>query len=99
MAISDDTRNNGRDGNLERDPHLARLVAESGGEAPPDALDAAILAAARREVRARPLAVTDSASPQVAGAGESIAPVPSSLKKNHDRRPPIEPSSVAEMPD
>ena len=76
MAISDDTRNNGRDGNLERDPHLARLVAESGGEAPPDALDAAILAAARREVRARPLAVTDSASPQVAGAGESIAPVP-----------------------
>ena len=76
MAISDDTHNNGRDGNLERDPHLARLMEAAGGEAPPEALDAAILAAARREVGARPLAAPDSASPQVAGAGESASPVP-----------------------
>ena len=76
MAISDDTRNNVRDGNLERDPRLTRLMKAAGGEAPPQALDAAILAAARREVRARPLAATVAASSQVAGAGESVAPVP-----------------------
>ncbi len=46
MAVNND--------NLERDPKLARLLEAASREAPPAALDAAILAAARREVDARP---------------------------------------------
>ncbi len=62
MALSDD--------NLDRDPHLARLVAAAGDEAPSPALDAAILAAARRAVSAGPQAVTP------VGGGETAAPAP-----------------------
>ena len=53
MAVNND--------NLERDPKLARLLEAASREAPPAALDAAILAAARREVDARP---------RLAGGGE-----------------------------
>lgn len=51
MAVND----NPNDG-LERDPRLAQLLAATSRDEPPAALDAAILAAARREVNARPLA-------------------------------------------
>jgi hypothetical protein len=44
----------GADGNAERDPRLERLYREAAQEEPPTHLDAAILAAARREVGARP---------------------------------------------
>lgn len=50
MAVND----NNRDDGLERDPRIARLLEAAGGEEPPAALDAAILAAARRGVDARP---------------------------------------------
>ena len=44
----------GADGSAERDPRLERLYREAAREGPPAQLDAAILAAARREVGARP---------------------------------------------
>ncbi len=65
MAMSDD--------NLERDPMLARLLAASSRDEPPSALDAAILAAARREVHA--------GSQAVAGGEEASAP-PVRVKRN-----------------
>lgn len=46
----------GAHGSAERDPRLERLYREAAREAPPAHLDAAILAAARREVGARPRA-------------------------------------------
>lgn len=57
MAVSDDR--------LDRDPQIASLLASVANETPPAALDAAIRAAARREVSARP----------VSAAGESSLPV------------------------
>lgn len=48
----------GANGSAERDPRLERLYREAGSETPPAHLDAAILAAARREVGARPRAFT-----------------------------------------
>jgi len=42
----------------ERDPRLERLYRDAAREAPPAHLDSAILAAARREVRARPRPVS-----------------------------------------
>lgn len=45
-------------GNADRDPQLDRLYREAAREEPPARLDAAILAAARREVGARPRAVS-----------------------------------------
>ncbi|MEQ1775196.1 MAG: hypothetical protein ABL891_15570 [Burkholderiales bacterium] len=62
MAVNED--------NQERDPHLVRLVQAASGEEPPAALDAAILAAARREVGARPQVVS------VAGGGGGEMPTP-----------------------
>jgi hypothetical protein len=50
----------------ERDPQLARLYEAAGDEAPSSALDAAILAAARREV---------NAGPRAGGGGGGVAPV------------------------
>ena len=44
----------GANGDAERDPRLDRLYREAGRDTPPARLDAAILAAARREVGARP---------------------------------------------
>jgi hypothetical protein len=44
----------GTSGDAERDARLDRLYREGGGEMPPARLDAAILAAAHREVGARP---------------------------------------------
>jgi len=44
----------GANGGAERDPRLERLYREAAREAPPAHLDAAILAAARREVGSRP---------------------------------------------
>ena len=64
MAVDDGNR----DDNLEWQPQLARLVEAAGGEEPPAALDAAILATARREVSARPQVV--------GGGGEAASPVP-----------------------
>jgi hypothetical protein len=55
------------DDNLARDPRLSRLLEAAGGEEPPAALDAAILAAARREVGARP---------HVVDVGDSTAQAP-----------------------
>lgn len=57
MAVDND--------NIERDPHLARLLEAAGGEGPPPAVDAILRAAARREVGARP---------QVAGGGAAGTP-------------------------
>ena len=48
----------GANGSAERDSRLERLYHEAGSETPPAHLDAAILAAARREVGARPRAFT-----------------------------------------
>lgn len=44
----------GANGGVERDPALDRLYREAAGETPPAHLDAAVLAAARREAGARP---------------------------------------------
>lgn len=68
MAVKDDNR----DGSLERDPQIARLLEAAGSEEPSAALDAAILAAARRAVHA---------APRVAGGGEAGAP-PLRAKRN-----------------
>lgn len=56
MAVNE--RNaGGANGGAERDPGIERLYREAAGETPPAHLDAAILAAARREVGARPRAL------------------------------------------
>jgi hypothetical protein len=47
-------------GDAERDPRLDRLYREAAREAPPAHLDAPILAAARREVGARPRSLTST---------------------------------------
>lgn len=65
MSVNDDNR----DDTLARDPRLARLLEVAGGEEPPASLDAAILAAARREVHTRPQVV------ETGGGGETGAPV------------------------
>jgi ribonuclease E len=58
------------------DPHLARLMAAVGDEQPPAALDAAIQAAARREVSARPqTAGGGTAAPVVRGKRNWYVPV------------------------
>jgi hypothetical protein len=53
MAVNE-RNSGGANGDAERDPALERLYREAAAEAPPAHLDAAILAAARREVAARP---------------------------------------------
>src|SRR5688572_7834811 len=53
MALNDDIRNAAA-GSEERDPGLARVYGAAPRDEPPAHLDAAILAAARREVGARP---------------------------------------------
>jgi hypothetical protein len=53
MALNDDIRNAAA-GSEERDPGLARVYGAAARDEPPAHLDAAILAAARREVGARP---------------------------------------------
>ncbi len=53
MALNDDNRASGP-GNADRNPGLDRIYRAAGGENPPAHLDAAILAAAHREARARP---------------------------------------------
>ena len=63
--------------NLERDAHLARLLQAAEREAPPVALDAAIRAAARRAVSARPQIVGQTAG----GGGEAGVP-PLRAKRN-----------------
>jgi len=50
----------GANGSAERDPRLDRLYREAAREAPPAHLDAAILAAARREAGARPRSVSST---------------------------------------
>jgi hypothetical protein len=50
----------GANGDAERDPRLDRLYREAGRESPPTRLDAAILAAARREAGARPRSVSST---------------------------------------
>ena len=50
----------GANGGAERDPRLDRLYRAAAREAPPARLDAAILAAARREVGARPRALAST---------------------------------------
>ena len=57
--------------NLERDAHLARLLEAAAREEPPVALDAAIRAAARREVNARPQIASQTAG---GGGGEAGLP-------------------------
>ena len=63
--------------NLERDAHLARLLEAAEREEPPVALDAAIRAAARRAVSARPQIVDQTAG----GGGEAGLP-PWRAKRN-----------------
>ncbi len=53
MALNEHATGGANEG-AERDPRLERLYREAAREAPPAHLDAAILAAARREVGARP---------------------------------------------
>jgi hypothetical protein len=50
----------GTNGGAERDPRLERLYREAAHEAPPAHLDAAVLAAARREVGSRPRSVASA---------------------------------------
>jgi hypothetical protein len=57
MALNDDSRA-GAPGSAERDHGLDRIYRLTGHEDPPARLDAAILAAARREVGARPRPVS-----------------------------------------
>lgn len=69
------SKTNHNDDDLERDPQLARLLAAgSADDVPPPALDAAILAAARREVGARPQALGGGGSGGSVGVGaETVA--------------------------
>jgi hypothetical protein len=53
MAVNE-RNTGGTNGDAERDPELERVYREAAVETPPARLDAAILAAARREVGARP---------------------------------------------
>jgi hypothetical protein len=57
MATDDERMSNGRNG-AESDPTLSRFYRAAAQEKPPAHLDSAILAAARREVRARPRHIT-----------------------------------------
>jgi resuscitation-promoting factor RpfA len=57
MALNDETRN-AAPGSDERDPGLGRVYGAAPRDEPPARLDAAILAAARREVGARPRPVS-----------------------------------------
>lgn len=50
----------GANGGAERDPRLERVYREAAHETPPAHLDAAILAAARREVGARPRSIASA---------------------------------------
>ena len=72
MAVNDNMSGNLRGDDPERDPKLAQWLAAASREEPPAALDAAILAAARREVNARPQAL-GGARPQVVGSGSGGA--------------------------
>lgn len=54
MALNESNQGGRPTGSAERDPGLDRLYRAAGREDPPAHLDAAILAAARREVGARP---------------------------------------------
>ncbi len=80
MAMNDDKF----DGDLQRDPKLARLLETAGREEPPAVLDAAILAAARREVGARP---------QVVGGGGDVSAPP--VRAGHVKRNWYVPMSIA----
>lgn len=71
-----------RDDGPARDPRLVRLLQAAGGEEPPTALDAAILAAARREVGARPQIVgvgSAAEAPQAVVRGKRNWYVPVSI--------------------
>jgi hypothetical protein len=59
MALNDRNAGNAS-GDAERDPRLDRLYRDGAREAPPARLDAAILAAARREVGAGPRPLTST---------------------------------------
>lgn len=73
MALIEDNREN----TVERDPRLARLIEAAGGEVPPAAIDEAILAAARREVSARPLAAGGSTQrAEAPDGGEAVTSLP-----------------------
>ena len=74
MAVGDDEH----DDNLERDAGLVRLLGIAGEEAPPPALDAAILAAARRAAHAQPQGSRSSGAsqpPRVSATRRWYAPV------------------------
>ena len=76
MAVNDHTDHRDPESGTARDPRLARLLEAAGREEPPSALDAAILAAARKEAGARPLSV-----PGGGGAG-SAGSAPVRAKRN-----------------
>ena len=59
MALNERNASNAH-GDAERDPRLDRFYREAAREAPPARLDAPILAAARREVGARPRSLTST---------------------------------------
>jgi hypothetical protein len=59
MALNERNAGNAN-GDAERDPRLDRLYREAGRDTPPARLDAAILAAAHREVGARPRSLTST---------------------------------------
>lgn len=61
---------------VERDPHIVRLLQAAGDDQPPAALDAAIQAAARRAVATRPQALEQ-------GAGGSESPLPVARTKRN----------------
>ncbi len=81
MAVNDNRRDEPFEP-MERDPALARLLAAAPRDEPPAALDAAILAAARREVGARPLALGGAPSPGVNGGGGETGAPPVRAKRN-----------------
>lgn len=87
MAIDEHNHGNHRnhDGAPERDAHLARLMQAAGAESPPHALDAAIRAAARREVGARPQGV---------GGGGAVEPL---SRRKHNWYVPVSIAAVVVM--
>ena len=77
MAVNNTHRDgSGSEDGVARDAHLARLMRTAGDEAPPTTLDAAILAAARREVQAGPRPLAQTAGAGGGEPGAALAPMP-----------------------
>ena len=95
MAVNNTHRDgNGSEDGVARDAHLALLMQAAGDEAPPLALDAAILAAARRAVQAGPRPVAQTAG---AGGGEPGVAAPAMPRAKRNWYLPVSIAAVVVM--